>query len=139
MAASKTSGQVRRALTLRQWQDLRSRDVPLLADVAKRVNLEKLKAAILENDDAMREVDSDDDDLEIVLHHARAGDVIDWETHTDELQFVFVAQGRLRVKIRGSRENTDRNLTLAFVWPGDNHKLEALTDARYASVYVRSP
>lgn len=139
MAASKTSGQVRRALTLRQWQDLRSRDVPLLADVAKRVNLEKLKAAILENDDAMREVASDDDDLEIVLHRARAGDVIDWETHADELQFVFVAEGRLRVKIRGSRENTDRNLTLAFVWPGDNHKLEALTDARYASVYVRSP
>ena len=133
MSAAQTGDQIRRALTDRQWEDLRRADVSLLADFGKLVNLEKLKAAVLENTLSEQPMRTGRDDLEVVLHAAKAGEVIDWERHTDEVQFVFVPEGRLRVSIW---DEEPHDTTIAFVFPGDRHRLEALTDAKYASLYL---
>lgn len=136
MATDGRHAQIRRALSIRQWEDLRLEDVSLLAEVGSLVGLSLLRAAVLENEERSKQVKSADDRLEIVLHTVPKGDVIDWETHYDELQFVFVAEGELRLSIaEPSPQAGSTDTTLAFVWPGDKHKLEALEDSRYASVY----
>lgn len=121
-----------RHLTEAQLADLKMIDVPLLAEVVRRVDLHDLRKRTLSNHAAEKKLPQEDENLEVVLHMAQEGDVINWEAHADEVQGVFVFDGQLRVSIKGQGSE---DTTLAFVRPGQKHRLEALEVSHYASVY----
>lgn len=123
------------AFTGRQWDELDTADVPLLAAVAKRVDLSALRRAAEANTSAAQPFDTLAEDVEVAMHAARRGDVIPWERHWDDMQMVFVVDGELRVRVRGPTSETVDDTTLAFVWPGAEHQLEAREDVKYASIY----
>ena len=131
-----------RVLTQRQTDELNARDVGIFLEIASHVNLAKLKPMILSNTATEHRVEDmsvveckDPDKFEIVLHSSRPGDVIDWEIHPDQVQFVLVEKGELLVT--QGRGDARWSVTLAVIRPGTEHKLEATMDVKYMSIYMK--